>query len=71
MPGQLVILSGALSAERHLKRSSPSLSMIFNLKNLLDLAKRASKRDVREIIPYYPAKTVKRLMECGLGSLLA
>lgn len=52
--------------------SSPLSSReVLDLKNLLDLAKRASKRDVREIIPYYPAKTAKRLMESELGNLLA
>lgn len=51
--------------------SSLSPREALDFKNLLDLAKRASRRAVREIIPYYPAKTAKRLMESGLGDLLA
>lgn len=43
----------------------------LGLKNLLELAKRASMRDVREAIPYYPAKTAKRLMESEIADVLA
>ncbi len=52
--------------------SSPlSPREVLDLKNLLDLAKRTSKRDIREIIPYYPAKTAKRLMESEIVDVLA
>lgn len=51
--------------------SSLSPREVLDLKNLLDLAKRASKRDVRKIIPYYPAKTAKRLMESEIVDVLA
>lgn len=51
--------------------SSLSPREVVDLKNLFELAKRASKRDVRKIIPYYPAKTAKRLMESEIADVLA
>lgn len=51
--------------------SSLSPREVLGIKNLLELAKRTSKRDVREIIPYYPAKTGKRLMESEIADMLA
>lgn len=51
--------------------SSLSPREVLDFKNLLDLAKRTSRSDVRKIIPFYPAKTAKRLMESEIADVLA
>lgn len=48
-----------------------SFREMLNPKSLFDLAKRASKCDARKVIPCYPAKTAKRLIEIELDGLLA